>query len=318
MRILEAPTRHLFFTGKGGVGKTSAACAVAVALADRGKSVLIVSTDPASNLDEVFGTSLAKGPVPIPGVRGLHGTNVDPEAAAAAYRERVVGPYRSLLPADAVASIEEQLSGACTVEIAAFDEFAKLLGDASLTSPYDHIVFDTAPTGHTLRLLALPAAWSGFIDASTAGTSCIGPLQGMLAQRSLYAAAVATLSDPARTTMVLVSRPDRGALEEAERTSAELADLGVRNQSLVLNGVFPEGATRDAVAQAMQRVSRRAVASMPARLAALERTTIALKPRQVLGVEALRAFLLPRAEAATPVVSTPGRGLPSIDELVDA
>lgn len=318
MRVLERPTRNLFFTGKGGVGKTSSSCAVAVALADRGKSVLLVSTDPASNLDEVFDTSLANGPIAIAAVPGLHAMNVDPEAAAAAYRERVVGPYRNLLPADAVASIEEQLAGACTVEIAAFDEFAKLIGDASVTARYDHIVFDTAPTGHTLRLLALPAAWSGFIGASAAGTSCLGPLQGMAAQRDLYAAAVTMLSDPAATTMVLVSRPECSALEEAERTSAELAEIGVRNQMLVLNGVFQASGT-DPIAVAMQRIARNAIARMPAGIAARERTTVPLRPRQVVGVEALRGFFWRDAVAsdgAVPLASP--RALPPIERLIDA
>lgn len=318
MRVLERPSRHLFFTGKGGVGKTSTSCAVAVALADRGKSVLLVSTDPASNLDEVFDTPLANGPVAIGAVPGLHALNVDPEAAAAAYRERVLGPYRSLLPADAVASIEEQLAGACTVEIAAFDEFAKLIGDAGVTSKYDHIVFDTAPTGHTLRLLALPAAWTGFIGNSAAGTSCLGPLQGMVAQRELYASAVATLSDAALTTMVLVSRPEAAALEEAERTSAELAGIGVRNQMLVLNGVFQARSASDPVAAAMQRIARTAIARMPGRIAALERMTIALKPRQVVGVDALRSFFAPEAETPIPVApSAAPRALPQLGELVD-
>ena len=316
MRVLERPTRNLFFTGKGGVGKTSTSCAVAVALADRGKAVLLVSTDPASNLDEVFDTPLAHGPVAIAAVPGLHAMNVDPEAAAAAYRERVVGPYRALLPADAVASIEEQLAGACTVEIAAFDEFAKLIGDRDVAARYDHIVFDTAPTGHTLRLLALPAAWSGFFGSSVSGTSCVGPLQGMAAQRDLYAAAVATLSDPSVTTMTLVSRPERSALAEAERTSAELAELGVRNQSLVLNGVFQPQGKDDPVAVAMHRQERAAMAAMPPRIAALERSIIPLKPRQVVGVAALRGFFSSYEAEGTLSLPRRPRALPEFGELI--
>ena len=179
------PTRVLFFTGKGGVGKTSLACATAIALADAGKRVLLVSTDPASNLDEVLGVMLGAAPTPVPGVSGLSALNIDPEQAARAYRERVVGPYRGVLPAAAVSSIEEQLSGACTVEIAAFDEFAKLLGDADATRAFDHVIFDTAPTGHTLRLLELPAAWSTFIETNVGGTSCLGPLGPQGAARTL-------------------------------------------------------------------------------------------------------------------------------------
>ena len=318
MDLLAKATRNLFFTGKGGVGKTSTSCAVAVALADAGKSVLLVSTDPASNLDEVFGLSLANGPVAIPGVARLAAMNVDPEAAAAAYKERVVGPYRNLLPADAVASIEEQLAGACTVEIAAFDEFAKLIGDASMTAKYDHIVFDTAPTGHTLRLLSLPAAWTGFIGKSAAGTSCLGPLQGLVAQRELYANAVATLSDAKATTVVLVSRPEHAAFEEAARTSRELAEIGVRNQALVLNGVFQPRGAGDPVAAAMHRIGNKAIASMPATLAALDRHVVALKPRQVVGVESLRGFFAPDDGAVPSIPAAAARpDLPSLEALVD-
>ena len=319
MRLIERPTRNLFFTGKGGVGKTSTSCAVAVALADRGKSVLLVSTDPASNLDEMFETPLGSEPVAIASVPRLHVMNVDPEAAAAAYREKVVGPYRALLPADAVASIEEQLAGACTVEIAAFDEFAKLVGDPQRTAGYDHIVFDTAPTGHTLRLLALPAAWTGFIGKSAAGTSCLGPLQGVVEQRDLYAAAVATLSDPAATTMVLVSRPETAALEEAERTSAELGAIGVLNQTLVMNGVFHATSSSDPLATAFQRIGRDAMSSMPPRIGALERTLVPLKPRQIVGVPSLRRFFASdEGHPQSIESSTPSRQLPSIEALVDA
>ena len=236
--FLQNATRVLFFTGKGGVGKTSLACSTAVTLAAHGKRVLLVSTDPASNLDEVLGVTLSGTPTAVPGADGLFALNIDPEAAAAAYRDRVVGPYRGVLPEAAVNSMEEQLSGACTVEIAAFDEFTKLLGDADATVGFDHIIFDTAPTGHTLRLLKLPAAWTGFIATNTTGTSCLGPLAGLQAQKALYDASLRTLSDAASTTLVLVSRPEASALAEADRTRAELADMGVTNQYLFLNGVF--------------------------------------------------------------------------------
>src|SRR5512143_3222680 len=200
--LLQQATRILFFTGKGGVGKTSLACATAVALAGCERRVLLVSTDPASNLDEVLGVTLSGAPVAVPGADGLFALNIDPEAAAAAYRDRVVGPYRGVLPEAAINSMEEQLSGACTVQIAAFDEFTKLLGDPDATKGFNHIIFDTAPTGHTLRLLKLPAAWTGFIATNTTGTSCLGPLAGLQAQKALYAASLRTLGDPGSTTLV--------------------------------------------------------------------------------------------------------------------
>ena len=286
--LLSVPTRVLFFTGKGGVGKTSAACATAIRLADSGKRVLVVSTDPASNLDEVLGVTLDASPKPVPGVAGLSALNIDPEQAARAYRERVVGPYRGVLPAAAVDSIEEQLSGACTVEIAAFDEFSKLLGDPDATRAFDHVIFDTAPTGHTLRLLELPAAWSTFIDTNVGGTSCLGPLSGLKAQQSLYAASHAALRDEAQTTLVLVARPDVPSLAEAERTRSELHQLGIRNVRLILNGVFHAQDTSDPTAAALETRGRVALEHMPAGLRSLQRADIPLLPFGLVGVDALR------------------------------
>jgi len=288
MDFLTRPTRNLFFTGKGGVGKTSLACASAVALADRGKRVLLVSTDPASNLDEVLGVQLGNRPKPVPNVPGLFAMNIDPEQAAREYKERIVGPYRGVLPEAALTSMEEQLSGGCTLEIAAFDEFARLLGDRQTTVEFDHVVFDTAPTGHTLRLLSLPSAWTGFMDANTTGTSCLGPLAGLQAQQLLYRDTVAALSNPATTTLVLVTRPETAALKEAERCRQELAALGVSNQHLVVNGVFNTTVADDLVAAAVEQRGRDALQDIPSGLAGLPRTVVRLAPRSLLGVGALR------------------------------
>ena len=246
-------TRFLFFTGKGGVGKTSLSCAMALKLAEAGRRVLLVSTDPASNLDEVLNTKLTNAPTSIPGAPGLEALNIDPVAAAAAYRRRLINPMRGLLPEAALRSMEEQLSGSCTVEIAAFDEFSGLIGNAEMTKNYDHVIFDTAPTGHTLRLMGLAKAWDQFLDQNTSGTSCLGPLAGLEKQRAIYEATVATLADASSTTLVLVSRPQLSALREAQRTSKELFALGVGNQCLVINGTFVTKCPQDAIAQAMQR-----------------------------------------------------------------
>jgi len=310
--LIEHPTRVLFFTGKGGVGKTSTASATAIALADAGKQVLLVSTDPASNLDEVLGVKLSSIPTQVPKVPGLSALNVDPVHAAKQYRERIVGPYRGVLPAAAVASIEEQLSGACTVEIAAFDEFSKLLGNPAATCDFDHVIFDTAPTGHTLRLLELPAAWTNFIETNVGGTSCLGPLSGLGAQKELYAASNAALRSAKQTTMVLVARPDQVSVKEAERTRAELSELGVANLFLVLNGVFRAADKGDALASALERRGIEALAAVPAGLANLPRIELQLLPFGLVGIEALRQ-LFRAAGAINSVHASPVEGTRAFD-----
>jgi len=304
MTWISTPNRFLFFTGKGGVGKTSLACATAIALADAGKRVLLVSTDPASNLDHVFSTSIdGATPTPIDERPGLEALNIDPEAAAQAYRDRIVGPVRETLPADVVRRMEEELSGACTTEIAAFDEFTAILTDATATAEYDHVIFDTAPTGHTLRLLSLPSAWSGFLEHNDSGASCLGPLSGLAKQRDRYRAAVDTLADATRTTVLLVSRPQSGALHEAARTSDELRGLGVANQRLIVNGVMPdhEGAGRDddPLAEAMRARDRRALEAMPEALAPLSVDIVPLQASTLMGVDALRAMVSGQPSTST-------------------
>lgn len=303
MFLIDNPTRNLFFTGKGGVGKTSLACATAVTLADRGHKVLLVSTDPASNLDEVLGVRLASAPTEVPEAKNLYALNIDPEEAARAYRERVVGPYRGVLPDASVASIEEQLSGACTTEIASFDEFAKLLGDTTATAKFDHIVFDTAPTGHTLRLLQLPAAWNDFLESNAGGASCLGPLSGLQTQRELYASTVRALADPKFTTLVLVSRPERAALQEAERTRQELSAVGIANQHFILNGAFVAQDRHDPTAVAIEERGKHAVNEIPVALARLPRSQTPLLPFGLVGTKALRALMKPGSPWDTTVSS---------------
>lgn len=291
MNLINNATRFLFFTGKGGVGKTSTACATALALTDQGRRVLLVSTDPASNLDQVLQVRLLSQPTPVPSVRGLFALNINPETAAHDYRERVIGPYREALPSDTIAGMEEQLSGACTVEVAAFDEFTGFIVDEGMAAQFDHVIFDTAPTGHTLRLLQLPAAWSGFLAANERGASCLGPLSGLKTQQEKYAATVAALSDAARTTLILVTRPDRSSIKEAERTSIELEELGLRNQFLIINGVFRATDQSDAVALAMEQRGKDALAEMPERLQALPQMQISLRGYNIVGIDALRGLL---------------------------
>lgn len=316
--FLERATRILFFTGKGGVGKTSLACATAVALSRGGKKVLVVSTDPASNLDEVFQTPLDREPTAILDAPGLFALNIDPEAAAAAHRDRVVGPYRSVLPETVITSMEEQFSGACAVEIAAFGEFAKLLGDQETTAKFDHVIFDTAPTGHTLRLLGLPAAWTGFIATNTTGSSCLGPLAGLQSQKELCAACVRVLTDPSTATLVLVSRAEMSALAEANRTRAELAAIGMTNQVLAINGLFRAADRSDAGAVALEQRCDRALSGMAEPLGELPRFSMPLLPYAPMGVPKLGGiFESPPVGSAAVHKLMPLTARPGLAELID-
>ena len=315
--LLRAPPPQLFFTGKGGVGKTSLACAAAIALADAGKRVLLVSTDPASNLDEMFGQALADTPRPIPDVPGLSAMNVDPEAAAEAYRSRVLAQLAPDVTEMERATVREQLSGACTTEIAAFDEFAGLVAGGA--AGFDHVIFDTAPTGHTLRLLSLPKAWTGFLADNDRGASCLGPHSGLKMQESRFNAALEALGDPGKTTIVLVTRPERSALLEAARTAAELSALGMRNQCLVVNGVFHASSRDDALAISFEALGQDALAAMPQALSGLPRDDVPLRGFDMVGLPALRALLRPETTSANPSISAAPSppDLPGLDRLVD-
>lgn len=320
MHFLNQVPRYIFFTGKGGVGKTSIACATAVQLAADGKRVLLVSTDPASNVGQVFGESIGNHIKPIPAVPNLSALEIDPQAAAQMYRDRIVGPVRGVLPEPVVKGIEEQLSGACTTEIAAFDEFTALLIGSDLTAGYEHIIFDTAPTGHTIRLLQLPGAWSGFLEEGKGDASCLGPLAGLEKQRTQYKAAVEALSDPMRTRLVLVARAQQATLREAARTHQELAAIGLTQQYLVINGVLPPGeAGQDELAAAIYQREQAAIMGIPDALKALPCDEIALKPFNLVGLDALRHLLVFAAmPAASGDIELPDRlDAPTLSPLVD-
>ncbi|UYO64533.1 arsenical pump-driving ATPase [Acetobacterium wieringae] len=281
-------TKYLFYTGKGGVGKTSTACATAVSLADQGQRVFLVSTDPASNLQDVFETELTGQGVPIKNVPNLVVANLDPIQAAEEYKESVVGPYRGKLPDVAIASMEEQLAGSCTVEIAAFNEFSRFITDEKMSQDYDYIIFDTAPTGHTLRMLQLPSAWDSFIDESTHGASCLGQLSGLTEQKKMYEKAVRTLSDGDKTTLILVSRPEPSPLAEAARASKELKEIGVDNQLLIINGTLENFDQSDDIATAFYDKQKDAVKNIPNSLKTLDIYTLPLRAYNVAGVDNIR------------------------------
>lgn len=319
MKFTDQPPRFLFFTGKGGVGKTSIACATAIRLAEAGKRVLLVSTDPASNVGQVLGVTIGNRITAIPAVAQLSALEIDPQAAAQVYRERIVSPVRGLLPDAVISGIEEQLSGACTTEIAAFDEFTALLTDSALTGDYDHIVFDTAPTGHTIRLLQLPGAWSGFLEAGKGDASCLGPLAGLEKQREQYRAAVNALADGKRTRLILVARAQLATLREVARTHAELDAIGLKQQYLVINGILPRAEIEhDPLAAAIHEREQAALHALPDALKSLPCDHVTLRPFNLVGLDALRQLLMEApAQAEVDVDSPLELDEPGLSELVD-
>lgn len=320
MRFIDQPPRFLFFTGKGGVGKTSIACATAIQLATNGKRVLLVSTDPASNVGQVFGISIGNTVTAVPSVLNLSALEIDPQAAAQVYRDRIVGPVRGILPDAVVKGIEEQLSGACTTEIAAFDEFTSLLIDSPLTADYDHIVFDTAPTGHTIRLLQLPGAWSGFLEEGKGDASCLGPLAGLEKQREQYKAAVDALADDKRTRLILVARAQQSTLREVARTHEELAGIGLQQQYLVINGILPKiEAETDDLAAAIYKREQAALNAIPVALKSLPQDQVALKAFDLVGLDALRQLLIDTPYKARGNNDSPIElDKPTLSQLVDS
>lgn len=319
MKFLGNAPSFLFFTGKGGVGKTSIACATALYLAKQGKNTLIVSTDPASNIAQVFDQKIGSDITNIVAVDNLSGIELSPTDAVAEYKKKIIDPVKDILPADVIASIEEQLSGACTTEIAAFDEFTGILTNKELLAQFDHVVFDTAPTGHTIRMLQLPGAWTDFITDNQSGTSCLGPLAGLEKQQAQYKDAVDVLSDGQQTRLVLVSRAQKTALFEAARTSEELSKIGIQNQFLVVNGILAQSQVgNDALAQAIYTREQESLNNIPTQLKNITTDYLDLKPFNLVGLEAIsQLFESVETDATIDNSAIIHPNYPGLSDLVD-
>ena len=291
-------SQYLFFTGKGGVGKTSLSCATAVKLADEGKKVLLISTDPASNLEDVLGSPVTEKIKAVNGLDNLSALNINPEIAANEYRKRVTAPLSSILPEADIKKMKEELSGACTTEIASFDEFSRFISGENEGNKFDVIIFDTAPTGHTLRLLELPAAWASFSEENPDGASCLGPTSALKSSQERYNKVVATLRNAAQTTFYLVTRAEQSSLKEASSTREELKELGLNNQILLINGVFKALDLSDPFAVKMEEMAQKQLQSLPKNLQNLVVQQYPLLPYNVLGIEKLRSLLDSKMQAA--------------------
>ena len=288
--MTDIKTKYLFFTGKGGVGKTSLACATAVEMADAGKVVLLVSTDPASNLKDVLESQVDEQIKPVKGIDRLFAINIDPENSAEEYRNRVTRPLVGISSKEEIKKIREDLSGACTTEIASFDEFSRFVSGETEGTQFDVIIFDTAPTGHTLRLLELPAAWSSFTDENPDGASCLGPTSALKSGKERYHTVVNRLRDASLTSFYIVARSDKASLKEASRTSNELNELGMSNQLLYINGVFEAIDKNDLLAQKIEAMGNEQLNSIPDNLKTLPLKTFPLLPYNVLGIVKLRSL----------------------------
>lgn len=232
-----------FFSGKGGVGKTTMACATALQFAKDGHKTLIITTDPASNLSDVFETQIGHSIRQLPGSDNLWGMEIDPDEATKEYRERILAPMRAAMPESVLSVMEEQFNSPCTTEIASFDRFVDFMTEEEFGEglQFDHIIFDTAPTGHTIRLLELPVDWSKHIEESAKGSgqTCIGPVASIQENKKKYDKAISLMADPERTRFTFVLLAEGTSLYETKRAHAELSEIGVANSDFIVNGLLP-------------------------------------------------------------------------------
>lgn len=279
------PTEYLFFSGKGGVGKTTMACATAVAEADAGRKTLIVTTDPASNLADVFEQPIGHQVTPIAGVPNLWAMEIDPDKATEEYRERILGPFRAIMPEDVVKVLEEQFQSPCTTEMASFDRFVDFMDRGD----FDLVIFDTAPTGHTIRLLELPVDWSRHIEESAKGSgqTCLGPVQAIQESKAKYDRAIALLTNPAHTRFIFVLQPEQTAIFETERSAKELQGIGVQSQELIVNGILPVEACDQPFFRKRHEMQQRHQAEIRSRFPLPIREML-LRDGEVKGIASLR------------------------------
>lgn len=299
-------TEYLFFSGKGGVGKTSMACATAVGEAERGRKTLIVTTDPASNLADVFEQPIGHQVTPIAGVRNLWAMEIDPDRATEEYRERILGPFRAVMPEDVVKILEEQFRSPCTTEMASFDRFVDFMD----SEDFDLVIFDTAPTGHTIRLLELPVDWSRHIEESAKGSgqTCLGPVQAIQESKTKYDRAIALLTNPAHTRFIFVLQPEQTAIFETERSAKELHGIGVESQELIVNGILRAEVCDQPFFRKRYEMQQRHLAEIRSRFPLPIREML-LRDAEVKGVTTLREVAL--ALQGTPTPAKPAAASPA-------
>jgi arsenite-transporting ATPase len=274
-------TEFVFFSGKGGVGKSTVSCATATWLADNGYETLLVTTDPAPNLSDIFGQEIGHEITGIDDVANLSAIEIDPDVAAEEYRQETIEPMRQLLDDEELQTVEEQLDSPCVDEIAAFDNFVDFMESPA----YDVVVFDTAPTGHTIRLMELPTDWNAELEKG--GSTCIGPAASMENRKQEYERAIDTLQDGERTTFGFVGKPEDSSIDEIKRSAADLGELGIDSELLILNGYLPESVCDDPFFEGKREDEQAVIDRASTEFDADATATYPLQPGEIAGLELL-------------------------------
>jgi arsenite-transporting ATPase len=242
--------RVLFFGGKGGVGKTTCASAMAVAASQAGKRVLLVSTDPAHSTSDMFERAI--GPEPVPLLPNLHGLEIDGAFESRRYVADVKEHIKDLFGPNILKEAHKQIDLAASMpgaeEMALFDRIGALIRGGD--DRFDLLIFDTAPTGHTLRLIRMPELMEAWIRALSRSRRAMLGIEGddktdpvmisLTARLEHLREFRARLLSPRVSAFVLVMIAERLPIEETARAIEQLDEAGVTVGGLIVNRILPE------------------------------------------------------------------------------
>ena len=292
----------LFFGGKGGVGKTTCAAAAALAASRLGRKVLLVSTDPAHSTSDIFERPI--GPEPVPLSTNLWGLEIDAATESVRYVAEVKERVRQLFGHSILKEAYKQIDLAASMpgaeEVALFDRMGGLIRGED--TRFDLVIFDTAPTGHTLRLIRMPELMDAWIKALTQSRRAMLGIEGDVATDPILTSLRdrfdrlqtmrARLMSGRTTAFVLVLIPERLPIEETARAAAQLDETGVKVGGVIVNRVLPTETT-DAFLQARRQQEQVYLDEIATRFASRPRVYLPQFPKDVYGL----ASLGPVAEA---------------------